>query len=107
MEPADDAAPNGGETECAVTNAAEEVTEQDRSARPITFTVDGEPVTTTERHLTPNQILELAGLDPASHYLVEIKDRHQTSYQGRGGEPMRVHNHEVFVSVSTGPTPVS
>lgn len=73
----------------------------------ITFTVDGEPVTTTEHELTPNQILRLAGIDPASNYLVRVKGREQESFQGRGDEPIRVHEHEVFVSVSTGPTPTS
>jgi hypothetical protein len=78
-----------------------------RPGRPITFTVDGEPVTTTEEHLTANQILSLAGIDPATNYLVRVSGREQESYQGRGSEEIRVHEHEVFVSVSTGPTPVS
>ncbi len=55
-----------------------------RPSQPITFTVDGEPVQTTEHQLTPNQILGLAGIDPASHYLVQVMGRHQTSYQGQG-----------------------
>jgi hypothetical protein len=78
-----------------------------RPARPITFTVDGEPIQTTEHRLTPNQILGLAGIDPASHYLVQVKGRQQVSYQGKGEEPITVHEHAVFVSVSTGPTPTS
>lgn len=78
-----------------------------RPERPITFTVDGEPVTTSEERLTANQILGLAGIDPAANYLVQIRGREQVSYQGRGDEEIRVHEHEVFVSVSTGPTPTS
>jgi hypothetical protein len=78
-----------------------------RPGRPITFTVDGEPVQTRERRLTPNQILGLAGIDPASHYLVQVKGRQQISYQGKGEEPITVRQHAVFVSVSTGPTPTS
>ncbi len=75
--------------------------------RSITFTVDNEPITTTEDELTPNQILRLAGIDPATNYLVQVEGRAQESFQGRGDQPIRVHEHEVFVSVSTGPTPVS
>jgi hypothetical protein len=75
--------------------------------RSITFTVDGEPVTTTVAELTPNDILRLAGIDPATNYLVRVKGREQESFQGRGNDPIRVHQHEVFVSVSTGPTPTS
>jgi hypothetical protein len=81
--------------------------EDRRPARPITFTVDGETVQTRERRLTPNQILGLDGIDPASHYLVQVKGRQQISYQGKGDEPITVHEHAVFVSVSTGPTPTS
>jgi hypothetical protein len=79
----------------------------DGPRRKVTFTVDGERFTTREDRLTPNDILALAGLDPATHYLVEVKGRHQTSYEGRGDEKIRVHDGDVFVSVSTGPTPVS
>ena len=81
--------------------------EADQAKKRIEFTVDGEPVTTTEDQLTPNQILRLAGIDPATSYLVKVDGRKQESYQGRGDEPIRVHEHEVFVSVSTGPTPTS
>jgi hypothetical protein len=75
--------------------------------RRITFTVDGEPITIRMERITPNEILTKAGIDPATHYLVEIKGRHQTSYQGRGDTEIRVHDGDKFVSVSTGPTPTS
>lgn len=78
-----------------------------RGGHPITFTVDGEPVTSAGEFLTPNEILRLAGIDPATNYLVRVDGRHQESYQRRGDEQIRVHEHEVFVSVSTGPTPTS
>jgi hypothetical protein len=81
--------------------------ERDRPARDITFTVDGEAVSTADKELTPNQILELAGVDPAAAYLVQVKGRHQESFEGRGDEPIRVHKNDTFVSVSTGPTPTS
>jgi hypothetical protein len=72
-----------------------------------TFEVDGEPVETTEKTLTPNQIMELAGVDPATHYLVELKGREQESYEGRADEPIHVHEKQKFITVATGPTPVS
>jgi hypothetical protein len=90
-----------------MTTATEMSAERGRPGRSITFTVDGEPVTTTEEQLTPNQVLGLAGIDPATNYLVQVEGRHQVSYQGRGDEPIRVHDNAVFVSVSTGPTPTS
>jgi len=90
-----------------MTTASEAAAESARPGRLITFTVDGEPVTTTEEHLTANQILSLAGIDPAANYLVRVRGREQESYQGRGDQEIHVHEREVFVSVSTGPTPTS
>jgi hypothetical protein len=69
--------------------------------------VDGEPITTSEDDLTPNQILELAGIDPSTHYLERIEGREHTSYQGKGDVPIHVHEREVFLSIPTGPTPTS
>jgi hypothetical protein len=90
-----------------MTSATEAAAGPERPRRPITFTVDGEQFTAPEEFLTPNQVLVLAGIDPATNYLVKVSGREQESYQGRGGERIRVHEHEVFVSVSTGPTPTS
>lgn len=73
----------------------------------VTFVVDDEPVTTEDHTLTPNEIMGLAGIDPASHYLVQVEGRHQVSYQDKPDEQIKVHENEVFVTVSTGPTPVS
>ena len=81
--------------------------EQGRPPHSITFTVDGEPVTTTEDKLTPNQILQLARIDSSTHYLEKIDGLEHTSYEGKGDEPIRVHEREVFVSIPTGPTPTS
>lgn len=73
----------------------------------VTFTVDDEPITTEDRRLSPVEILDLAGVDPGTHYLVQVIGRHQISYQDKPNEKIKVHPHEVFVTVSTGPTPVS
>jgi hypothetical protein len=74
----------------------------------IHYTVDGEAQETRERMLTPRQILHHAGIDPATHYLVEIKAHHENvSYEGRPDVEIPMHQHMRFVSVCTGPTPVS
>jgi hypothetical protein len=72
-----------------------------------TFEVDGESVETTEKTLTPNQIMSLATVDPASHYLVEVEGRNQKSFEGHGDEPIHIHEKQKFITVATGPTPVS
>jgi hypothetical protein len=79
----------------------------DHPAHPTTVTVDDEPVTTEQPDVTPNNIMTAAGVDPTTHYLVQVEGRHQTSYQGKGDVPIHVHEHEVFITVNTGPTPVS
>lgn len=73
----------------------------------VHFEVDGEPLETIEETLSPNQIMRLAGVDPANHYLVEVKGRHQESYEGRADEPIHMHQQQKFITVATGPTPVS
>lgn len=71
------------------------------------FTVDDETFSTQEHVLTPVQILQLAGIDPATHYLVEIHGNHQESYKDRPNESIHMHQHAKFVSIFTGETTVS
>jgi len=73
----------------------------------IHFSVDGEELETSDRELTPRQILAIAEIDPATHYLVQIQGRHQIPYQDKPDEPIHMHEGLKFISVSTGPTPVS
>ena len=70
------------------------------------YTVDGEPQTTTEHQLTVRQILSNAGIDPQTHYLVEIQGNHQVPHRDLD-EVIHMHQHMKFISVSTQPTPVS
>jgi hypothetical protein len=71
------------------------------------YTVDDEPQSTTEHTLTPTEILRNAGIDPATHYLVQIVGHTQKSYKETPSEPIHMHEHMKFVSVFTGSTPVS
>lgn len=73
----------------------------------IQFSVDDEPVETTEHTLTPRAILTLAGIDADNHYLVRIDGRAQHSYKDAPATAIEVHKGEKFISVATGPTPVS
>lgn len=73
------------------------------------FIVDGEPYETERREMTPDQIIrEYGGKDPSVNYLVRIEGGHMVeNYQGRGSEPIKLHNGMNFQIISTGPTPVS
>ncbi|MEU1338919.1 hypothetical protein [Streptomyces sp. NPDC005827] len=73
----------------------------------VTVIVDEEPVPGVPQHTTPNEILQLAGIDPATHYLVLVNGRHRESFKDQGDKDITVHERETFVSVFTGPTPTS
>jgi hypothetical protein len=70
------------------------------------YTVDEEPQSTTEHQLTVRQILDKAGLDSSSHYLVQLKGNHRETLTDLDAV-IHMHEHMKFISVSTQPTPVS
>ncbi len=72
----------------------------------IHYFVDAEEQTTTDPVLTVRQILERAGLDPGTHYLIEIRGHEQIPHRDLD-EKLRLHEKEKFISVFTGPTPLS
>ena len=71
------------------------------------YTVDGEALSTSELVLTPILILKNAGLDPSTHYLIEIDGNSQKSFKDDPNVSVHMHEHMKFVSVFTGSTPVS
>ncbi|MGD0713953.1 MAG: multiubiquitin domain-containing protein [Gaiellaceae bacterium] len=79
-----------------------------QAAQVIQFKVDDEDVETTERELTPREILGLAGLDPDQHYLVLVKGgKPDKSFEQTPNEKIHLHPGIEFASVFTGPTHVS
>ena len=73
----------------------------------IHYTVADEPQTTSERTLTPRQIMANAGINPDENYLVEIKGRERKSYKDHPNDPIHMHEGQKFVVVFVGPVPVS
>ncbi len=71
------------------------------------YTLDDEPQSTDEHTLTARQILQKAGIDPQTHYLVQIEGQHQVSFKDNPDDPIHMHQHMKLVSVFNGPTPVS
>lgn len=74
------------------------------------YFVDNEPETTDEKELTPNQILEAAGLTPVKdYYLVRINpDGSQTSLKDSSDTPLKMVCPAVkFISAFRGETNVS
>ncbi len=86
----------------------EHATEHEGHVPAIYFKVDGEPYDTRAHELTANEILkEFAGVDPATHYLLQIQGHHHVSFQGKGDDPIRMEEGMRFQVISMGPTPVS
>jgi hypothetical protein len=88
--------------------ALAELKEAERPHHKIHFTLDGEPEETEKHHLTPDEIIrEFGGQDPATTYLVQIKDGKKIDYRGKGHEPIKLHDGDKFQIISVGPTPLS
>lgn len=73
----------------------------------IHYAVNDEPQSSTSRELTPRQIMEKAGVNPAENYLVRIKGRERISYKDNPDSPIELHEDEKFITIFTGPVPVS
>lgn len=73
------------------------------------FTIDGDAYETDEREVTPRELLErFAHLDVATHYLILLKGREQIPLRDALDEAIKLTGKVLkFISVSTGPTPVS
>lgn len=95
------------ETEVHIHETPHFHSEQHAHGRTIHYTVDDEPQKTTRHELTAQEILRDAGIDPSTHYLVEIEEHKRISYQQDPLKKIHMRDHMKFVSVSTGPTPVS
>ena len=90
--------------EAAASNKDDEDTGGGRD-HTISFTVDTNPLTATAKKMTAAAILQLAGLDPETHYLVLVKGRKQDRLAN--DEIVNLHDDMTFVSGSTAPTPTS
>lgn len=82
---------------------------KEKNEHVIDYTVNDEPQSTTADELTPTQILSKAGIDPNTNYLVEIRGngKEKVSFKDNPDELIKMREHLRFISVSTGPKPVS
>jgi hypothetical protein len=71
------------------------------------YTVDDEPQSTANRTLTPVQIMTLAGIDPATNYVVQITGAAQESYKDNPNAEIHMHQHMKFITNFTGEVTVS
>lgn len=78
----------------------------DANERVITYFVNGESETTEDRELTVRVILENAGFDPVSDYKLLSEDPKE-DYGTEYDRPVKVHPHQRFDAVYTGPVPTS
>lgn len=71
----------------------------------IPIFIDGEKFTLDDEHTTATRLLELVSKSPDQWYLVLKRGREQTEY--RGDAAIEIQPGEKFLTVFTGPTPVS
>ena len=77
------------------------------SEKTFTVSVDGEPVEIPRKDVTPRIILEAAGLDPTTRYLIEKRGHNNVSYKGKTDDDLNVHENQVFLTGRCGPVTVS
>lgn len=73
----------------------------------FTVSVDGEPIVVPRTGNTPRKILELAGLDPSTRYLIEKRGNKTISYKDNADDEIQVHQHQIFVTGRCGAVPVA
>jgi hypothetical protein len=74
----------------------------------IHYFVDDEPESTSEKVLTPVQIMTSAGIDPKTNYLEQIVPGHDPiSYKDKPEEKIEMKNGTHFITKPFGPMPVS
>ncbi len=73
----------------------------------IHYLVGDEPQETTQRVLSPREIMSKAGIDPSQNYLVEIVGRERVSFKDKPDAGIEMHDGQRFVTVFCGPVPVS
>lgn len=76
--------------------------------RPIHYLVDDEPQQTFKRELTPTEIMCAAGVDPETHYLIQLREGEEPkSYKNEPTAVIPMHQKMRFITASLRPTPVS
>ncbi len=73
----------------------------------IEITVDDEIYPVTESFMTPNQIMELAGLKPDDYYLKQIIGKKEISYKENPYDEIAMRNKMRFTTCSKAPATVS
>jgi hypothetical protein len=77
------------------------------TARVYIYHVDGEIQFSVVHELTVREILSNAGVDPADHYLVQMRESGPPVEYRDINEKLTLHEGERFTTVYHGPTPVS
>ncbi len=73
----------------------------------IHYKVDDEPQSTSEKELTPVQIMTSAGIDSQTSYLKQKVGHEFISYQDKPNEIIQMKDGMHFISVFVGPMGVS
>src|SRR5260370_3016113 len=83
-----------------------ETQKTEHAVHSITYFLDNEPQTTTEATLTGGQILKNGGLDPNTHFLIELRRDQQLEHRDLN-QSIPVHEKETLLSVFPDPIPLA
>ncbi|HVE92054.1 MAG TPA: hypothetical protein VNE62_07115 [Actinomycetota bacterium] len=67
--------------------------------REVTFTIDGQPYTTSDRRQPAADLLRLAGLDPARYDLGELRGENQKTKRFTGNDVVTIRPGTRFVTI--------
>lgn len=80
---------------------------KDHKPKLITVNIDGEDFQVDDREQTPRELLTLAGLDPQTTYLSELRGHQHVSLKDTVDQPIKLHNNMRFLSADIGSAPVA
>jgi Multiubiquitin len=79
----------------------------DKKPKTLTITIDGEEFEVEGRDHSARELLQLAGLDPGTTYLIELRGHEQIPHRDNPDESIKLHNQMRFVSADIGSAPVA
>jgi hypothetical protein len=79
---------------------------KEKPGEPFRIVIDDETYETLAHELSVRAILELAGVDPTTHVLVQIRGREQQRHEDLD-ETIKINSGLKFVTVSREPVPVA
>lgn len=76
-----------------------EPTDLTKRPKPVKFTIDGRPFSTTDSKQEASALLRLAGLDPAGYDLAEVRSGHAEPKRFDDSDIVHIKDGDKFVTI--------